>query len=301
MDYYPFLNEALHNQNGTVMLRLFDLTLRRSAPEPPPAPGCFQVMMVKESACTLHINDRDCPIKENDCLIFSAQDRPVLFPLDHDCTFSVLRIFPKAFTEAMPSSRLFDEANMLHEHSESFDPLIPGNHAVSLGIQEHLASLHRLFLQKDTGYELSVMSLVMDLLLLLVRHTDYCRDRIRITEQHGSKRQLSALNRSLAYISAHLSEELTLEKLAQVSGLSPNYLSSVFRNQTGVRLWDHITEKRIALATKLFIENPTDSVITIAMKCGFNNCPNFNRAFKKYTGMTPLRFKAGIIKQENDQ
>ena len=57
-------------------------------------------------------------------------------------------------------------------------------------------------------------------------------------------------------------------------------------------------EKRIRLATQMLVENPTDSVISVALKCGFNNCPNFNRAFKKYTGQTPKKYKTSILRQE---
>ena len=70
-----------------------------------------------------------------------------------------------------------------------------------------------------------------------------------------------------------------------------NYFSNIFRQQTGMKLWDYVSEKRVALAAKLLIENPNDSVITIALKCGYNNCPNFNRSFKKYTGMTPMSYR----------
>lgn len=51
-------------------------------------------------------------------------------------------------------------------------------------------------------------------------------------------------------------------------------------------VWDYINIKRIDKAVNLLTKT-NDTVINIASKCGFNSPANFNRIFKKITGLTP--------------
>jgi AraC-like DNA-binding protein len=156
-----------------------------------------------------------------------------------------------------------------------------------------------MFSNKEFGYEFAVLQQITNLFIALAKFTNYCGASSKPFHAKKSAKPDIALKNALEYIESHLSEELTLEKISEVAGLTPNYFSNIFRKQTGVKLWDYISEKRIALATKLLTESPNESIISVALKCGYNNCPNFNRAFKRFTGQTPKKYKTTVIRQES--
>ena len=58
-------------------------------------------------------------------------------------------------------------------------------------------------------------------------------------------------------------------------------------------LWDYISAKRINKAAQLLAtETKTMNILDIATQCGYNSTANFNKAFKKITGMTPSEYRS---------
>ena len=86
-------------------------------------------------------------------------------------------------------------------------------------------------------------------------------------------------------------EEIKLNDLANIAGLSPNYFSHLFKKNNGISLWDYITAKRIEKAINILRHNRELTILEIALECGFNNTTNFNKAFKKQKCLTPSEFR----------
>lgn len=88
------------------------------------------------------------------------------------------------------------------------------------------------------------------------------------------------------------SEQLSVSQLAKSLGLNPDYLERVYHNSTGERITEAINRKRIDVACSLLRDGTAVNVTEIAWKCGFNNATYFHRMFRRYTGLTPKRFRA---------
>nr|WP_275442563.1 AraC family transcriptional regulator [Pseudoalteromonas sp. OOF1S-7] len=88
----------------------------------------------------------------------------------------------------------------------------------------------------------------------------------------------------------YLDADLTLQKLSQVSGVSPNYLSQVLNETLQMNFFDFVNHWRIE-ASKSRLLASKDSVLHIALEVGFNARSSFYKAFKKETGLTPGEFR----------
>ena len=96
----------------------------------------------------------------------------------------------------------------------------------------------------------------------------------------------------MVYINQHLSEQITLEKLAEIANMNKTYYSTFFKKLNKVTVWDYIISARIELAINYLMNSQVPkSIIEIAEACGFYNISNFNRIFKKITGKTPSEYK----------
>lgn len=93
------------------------------------------------------------------------------------------------------------------------------------------------------------------------------------------------------YIEAHyMNETLSLQSMAGELGFHTNYLSRLFKEQTGKTFTDYLSEVRIAKAKQLIVE--TDDIMDeVAAKVGISNRRTFNRMFKKWTGMSPAMYR----------
>jgi AraC family transcriptional regulator len=97
------------------------------------------------------------------------------------------------------------------------------------------------------------------------------------------------INRVASYIDDNLSQQLTLNDLAKVSGISVFHLHRLFQLYTGEPLAGYLRRQRIARGMKEIAYGSSRSVIEIAFDLGYENTSDFIRAFKKRFGITPKR------------
>lgn len=92
------------------------------------------------------------------------------------------------------------------------------------------------------------------------------------------------------YISAHLSENIVLQDIADHLCFSPSYISHVFKKETGYSSIEYLIRRRIGYAETLLISSDY-SVTHIATLCGYDSPNHFQVAFKKIVGTTPLQYR----------
>jgi signal transduction histidine kinase/AraC-like DNA-binding protein len=98
------------------------------------------------------------------------------------------------------------------------------------------------------------------------------------------------VQRSATYIRAHYADALTRQGIADVVGVSPNYLSRIFRRETGMTPWQYLNRYRVLQAQKL-LRATEDSITAIAGTVGFSDPAYFSRVFRKETGMPPKVYR----------
>ncbi|WP_312433248.1 helix-turn-helix domain-containing protein [Lacrimispora sp.] len=91
------------------------------------------------------------------------------------------------------------------------------------------------------------------------------------------------------YINNHVSEKLTLNEVAGVFGLSPNYLSILFKKNCGTGFSEYIAQAKINRAKALLMEQDM-KIYEAADQLGFESAFYFSKVFKKVTGLSPREF-----------
>lgn len=88
------------------------------------------------------------------------------------------------------------------------------------------------------------------------------------------------------YIQKHIEERLTLHEVAAVFGLSPNYLSVLFKKTCGIGFNEYITQMKVSKAKSLLLERNM-KVYEAAELLGFESAFYFSKVFKKVEGISP--------------
>lgn len=104
------------------------------------------------------------------------------------------------------------------------------------------------------------------------------------------------LRRVLALIDARLDEEIGLEELCGVAGLSPWHFARCFRAATGWPPHAYVTHQRLERAKRL-LRDGRHGLSAVALDCGFASQSHFTVAFRRETGVTPGRWRqlAGVL------
>ncbi len=256
--------------------------------------NCFEIWRLNSDKCTFYLNSNRFALKSKDIIFVNKGDNYGYELYKARVSFSVIKIYPDIFATLLPKNQLIKTDISLFELNPKIASHLNENDPLAEKISTSINKITDLFINKDNYSEILATSEIFTIFSTIAKHSYNTA-----TQQKRTPKPDTALVKSIEYINSHLSEELTLEKISEVCGLSPNYFSNLFRSQTGVKLWDYIGEQRINLATKYLLENPSEPIISIALRCGFNNCPNFNRTFKKITGQTPKKYKTLIVRQES--
>ena len=95
---------------------------------------------------------------------------------------------------------------------------------------------------------------------------------------------------ALAFAAAHLDDDLSLALLAKQAGLSPFHLHRVFSAAAGETPKQYTLRLRLGRAAVMLL-TAGDSVLDIALSCGFQSHEAFTRAFRRRFGMTPSAYR----------
>lgn len=93
-----------------------------------------------------------------------------------------------------------------------------------------------------------------------------------------------------AHVQDHYQEPLHLKDLARDFHFSPEHLSRLFHQSTGLRFREYLAETRVNAACQA-LTLTRDAISEIAGNCGFSTLSRFNDCFKTHTGITPRDYR----------
>lgn len=99
-----------------------------------------------------------------------------------------------------------------------------------------------------------------------------------------------SIDRAIRCMEAHITENISLDTIAEEVGLSKYYFNRLFSRHIGMTPHRYFLNMRVQHAKKLLMTTH-DSVEQVAEKCGFDSASNFIRLFKQRTGMTPTAYR----------
>ena len=110
-----------------------------------------------------------------------------------------------------------------------------------------------------------------------------------------TRRSRSISCRPSSPIQFNMWSSISLSEIGKALNFNQNYISRLFKQNTGISLKQYILEKKITYAQSLLSQGY--SVTDTCYKSGFVDYSNFIRTFKQYTGETPGAFKKHTLKE----
>ena len=98
------------------------------------------------------------------------------------------------------------------------------------------------------------------------------------------------INKAIDHIKCNYDKDLSLDDISNKVFMSPRYLNTIFKDETGVTIYDYITNMRMEAAKKLILDQNI-TIKKISEKVGYNNIQSFIRMFKKYYRLTPIEYR----------
>lgn len=151
--------------------------------------------------------------------------------------------------------------------------------------------LHDEYNSDEYGRDQYIMAGIIQLCVLLLRNGN----EVGAASDAGESKAHSLIQEAVLYIRNHYRSSITVEEVAKVVHLTPNYFSEYFKKQTGVKFSSYVQKLRLEFAISL-LKMSDLSVKQVADKSGFNSAAYFSNAFKDTFGVSPEQFRKNNLR-----
>ena len=150
----------------------------------------------------------------------------------------------------------------------------------SVPMADNFGELVRVWSAKPCGYKLKCRSILLDIMYTLLAD----EDRRRNHSAHFSK-----INEIVEFLRQNYTGSYSVDELSELSGLSPSYFRSLFKQLTGLTTVQFQNKLKIDKAKDLIISHSCN-ITEAAEAVGFSDVYYFSRMFRKITGKNPSEF-----------
>lgn len=135
----------------------------------------------------------------------------------------------------------------------------------------------------DFGHTILAKAYLAEFLLLTSKYTG------NVSSAAKNNIMPIVVSKVFSYIESHITEDLTIARIADDLHYSSDHLSRVFIESTGDSLKHYINGKKIVLAQRLLLQNY--SPYDVCFMVGYNNYSSFSRRFSNQIGVSPKQFQ----------
>jgi hypothetical protein len=205
--------------------------------------------------------------------------------------------FNRSFLGPNLTANLFETEELIAlEHPEIIPFLYQG--AINFNFSDEQFSyilklvqqMHQINGMRNMGWRERIRGCLLDLIGYAMESYSTEITRLLNTQTNQSS-QTESFKRVIHFIDKNMSSNLTLESVAHSTFLSPNYISQLLKQKTGLAFVGWLTMKRMEKAQELLLM--TDNRISdIANEVGFADEGYFTRRFKQKFNFSPSEFRA---------
>jgi FixJ family two-component response regulator/AraC-like DNA-binding protein len=99
-----------------------------------------------------------------------------------------------------------------------------------------------------------------------------------------------SVGRTIAHLSRHYDEDLTVDSIAEITDISASHLAHLFRSEIGMSVRDYLTRVRVAIAQDL-LAHSDEKLESIAARLGFADTSHLAHVFQRIIGRPPSAYR----------
>jgi AraC family transcriptional regulator len=152
----------------------------------------------------------------------------------------------------------------------------------------------REMIRGDESSRMMIDALSQQLVIHLVRQHSSVSGSKALADSSGPGYRDWRLRNAIDYLEAHLADDIGLDDVAAVVGLSTAHLADLFRQGTGEPPHRWLMNRRLARACEL-LANPTLSITEIAHRCGFASSQHLAAVTRRRLATTPTAYRRELL------
>ncbi|WP_062051045.1 AraC family transcriptional regulator [Bacillus sp. JCM 19034] len=249
----------------------------------------YEIFYFHSGRCNYLIGDRIYVLEPGDVLLMNGMTlhRPKLF--EHEEYVRTTMHFDRYYVEQILHS--MNRKDLLEPFTELKSIRIHLGGHDKIKFEELLRKMNDHF---HGGNSISQFRFEVQLLDLLAFLYPFCIQFLKDDPFIYSQKE-HHVQRVISYIEEHYTEHLQLEHIVDELHVSKYYLANVFKEVTGITIFNYLNQRRINQAKIEFMLEGDVSVTDLAYQLGFKYPSHFSKVFKKLTGETPEQYKKSFL------
>ncbi len=143
------------------------------------------------------------------------------------------------------------------------------------------------------GSEQLITLYLETLLIDMIRDTALENEPVKLSSSIKTRSDNDLVNRIIAYMEDHLSDNLSFSVICRYSAQSATNLKRIFKTVTGRGVMEYYRMLKIDQA-KILLRESDGNITQIADRLGYTSVQYFSRHFKQATGMTPREYTLSV-------
>ncbi|MEE0265791.1 MAG: AraC family transcriptional regulator [Acutalibacteraceae bacterium] len=246
----------------------------------------IEIQMFEKGSTSTTINNTEVLVNEGDILIIPSQSihfgqaetpkiemHTIVFAAEVLCPTNREASVQKYFTPFI--NRTVSIPYVIRTTDKGYDEL-----------KACILQIAKLATERPAFNQLKIMNCLYSLFISLYEF-DYVKIK---THSTVADKNYLAVRDAIAYIEENYAYPLTVEELAFNAGFSKSRFMSIFKEYTSTTCKKFINQYRLD-SSKQMLKDTDDTVLNIAIACGYNNISLYNREFKKAFSITPLEYR----------
>ena len=246
----------------------------------------YTIFYFRKGHCISVINEETYPCTNHDYILLKDYEQ-VCF---NNNTDSLCIIYALSFNPSIDLNNIKDENLLKCFNLESLNNCrhIPSHSEGAMRIRTLLVLL--LVEDKNNHYasntfKINTLSMILVILNRVVIES-------MLPEKKSCKKGLR-LDHVFTYVNAHLTEDISLDKLSEDLFFSKYYILHEFKKKTGISLYKYIIKRKLEYS-KTLIESGMP-IKEVYHHCGFGDYSNFFKVFKREYSLTPKQYYNQVV------
>lgn len=256
----------------------------------------IEIIYVKSGSCKVGLNNTQFNLETGDILLIGSGDVHYFLPrLDNSQKFfiqfglSMFNDFSTVKNDRRFITPLLSNTHQLSKKSQESTSINPLIHRK---LEEQIVKIIDESNKKQEGYQLVLKARLFDIVAILLRNIP--QREYSLKEKNKQNEQLERLKSVFEYVEKHYTDDISLDRVADIANYSVYYFARFFKEATGMTFGQYLDHFKIGKAEWLLINERDKSITEISFEAGFNSIKTFYRVFKKIKGCSPKEFQASV-------
>ncbi len=250
----------------------------------------YQIVFLLAGKILYQVGEKEYQVSKGGMIVLNTLEEHTLKVLEYPYERYVIQIRPDFFQHEVKYPEVIA---VFIKRPADFSHLLTVAEPVWNYLHDVIREMEKEYLNRKKYWEMYVGADLRRMFITIFRE---CADVLSMMKiGNGVTVAYNVMN----YLNHHFAEDISVNSIAAALFLNRDYISHVFKDETGYSVMAYVISLRINRA-KLLLAETDRSITDIAMECGYTDFTYFSKQFKKHTNMSPSKFRKDASQKKKD-